>query len=394
MEPACELSAGTGLLEPDPEIGATWCVDDGVSPPRYYTLDGYRTLVYEYYMSHPSAKGLNAIYPEAILGFRTGDHVDFQPYFKIGFVHPKREVDYDIRRGEQIRCMDIYNGIANSERLLESPLIYPYRDPHTGDVHLVCLDGVTRLSGIGYARLKRPEAYRRISVDFQAGGVQEALCAMINRNVESIKRSLRPYEFARSLYEIHTKADPLMRLSVEQIAAGVNMSEHDVRMRLALFGKDSSEAVRRAFEDGDIQIYHAYEIITKHPANKHKELIKGLKTGCVDMGTLHKIRPKKPPVVVTAPVYMERAGKQIACVCKALKETHPDREADWSAVMKSFEAAYSQAKIALAKITSGVTAPGPVTSAGCDEPDVDDQLFEDDPAPLRSMKGDRVTAAR
>ena len=137
-----------------------------------------------------------SIPPEAIMGFRVGNHLDFEPYEALGFDHPKDHKYYN-RDNEDPKFIEILEGIKASEQLDDPLLVYPLVT-EKGSFILV-LDGATRTSIIAYLRENNPDLFKRVEVKVFRGSLEEAKAAMVRRNMEGRVRPLNDCEMMEAI---------------------------------------------------------------------------------------------------------------------------------------------------------------------------------------------------
>jgi hypothetical protein len=161
------------------------------------TMAEYRALI----AKRLKKSGTVLAFPTALLGFREGDPVDFEPYNELGFPHPKAVNNgayYDRENGDPT-FMNIYNGIEAAEIIDDPILVYPYE--HDGQLDLVIIDGATRTSIIGY--LRTSEVFHRVPVSLFRGTPDEARAAMVRRNLENRERRMTGYEKTVAIHGLH-----------------------------------------------------------------------------------------------------------------------------------------------------------------------------------------------
>jgi len=152
------------------------------------SLDEYREGVFQSLKKN----GNTSIHPEAILGFVNGSHVDFKEYDKVGFHHPKEKSYYDLAKEDE-KFIEILEGIRFSESI-EDPITIYLHEVNENTRHIVCVDGATRLSCIGYLRKDNPDIFKRVAVSVFRGSIEEAKASMVRRNLENRTRPLTSYE--------------------------------------------------------------------------------------------------------------------------------------------------------------------------------------------------------
>lgn len=252
-----EITTEGGYTRPRPEVGAVWCVNAG-DKPRYFTARGYINMIFGWAHANPGRRGLGGVYTDLILGFRPGNYIDFSQYAAIGLQHPKVESYYDIHNADP-DFMYILEGIKKSGRLWSPPMIYLYQTSD-GRQHLVCLDGATRLSCIGYIRQHNPEAFKRIDIQLFRGNYKQAVSAMSALNMTHA-RDLSLWEKARhSRWLLETNG-----FALEAIAEALRSDVAFVKQVLTLTGSQATSALQQALHNGLLKPRKAFEIAALAP---------------------------------------------------------------------------------------------------------------------------------
>lgn len=201
-----------------------------------------------------NAKGCE-IPPEALLGFRTGNHLDFTKYSKLGFTHPKSPSYYEYKgENSDPDFKRIYDGIKERGGIDNPIVIYPYECD--GEKHLIVIDGATRMSVIGYLRAENPKSFLRVqcSPTPPCTNPDEAQAMMVRLNMEGRGRMLSPYEILESVHRCRSNA----RWEVADIAKHFGMPVKRANIYLKLH-MSLTQPIRILWRDGHLNFDQAKE---------------------------------------------------------------------------------------------------------------------------------------
>lgn len=213
------------------------------------TMNEYRALV----AKRLKKSGMVQIFPTALMGFREGECVDFDPYNELGFPHPKAVnggAYYDRETGDPT-FLSIYNGIESASIIDDPILVYPYE--HEGELHLVIVDGATRASVIGY--LRTDEVFHRVPVSLFRGTPEEARAAMVRRNLDDRERRMTGFEKTVALRNL-SKAGWTIQEIVERLHRP--KSWQATAHLIITAANNAIPALWKAFEQGQMSL-HAFQ---------------------------------------------------------------------------------------------------------------------------------------
>ncbi len=169
----------------------------------YDDLDTYRAEVHSKISRKASA--LSTISPLALLGFIVGQPLNFKPYDKLGFNHPRNsnyyKLEFDaegnVTNGNP-NMIEKFEGIRRSGKIDDPILVYPLNRVD-GNTEILVLDGATRLSAIAYIQAQNPSAFVRIPINVFSGTEVEAMAEMVRRNLEDYSTALDDVDLMRSI---------------------------------------------------------------------------------------------------------------------------------------------------------------------------------------------------
>jgi hypothetical protein len=216
------------------------------------------------------------IVPEAICGFRTGDHLDFDLYKNLDFPHPKAKDNagyYKINSNHEQshKFSHIMEGIESSMSIDNPILIYLYEDKK-GNKEILVLDGATRMSCIGYIKGRYPKSFGNVQVQLFVGTDDAARVEMMRRNLPGRTREISPDEmiemakFHNKRGVPHTKIAEMIGLTnVSHIASLINLD------------KRAGRKVIEAFYSKKLSIKDAEEI-SQRPEREQEKLLEKFQT--------------------------------------------------------------------------------------------------------------------
>ena len=286
------------------------------------SLEEYREFMFAKLRKHGNA----IIHPEAIIGFRVGNHLDFKPYDKLGFVHPKSTEYYDKTRQDP-QFMEIFEGIKASGQLDDPIMVYCY-DKSDTERFILCVDGATRLSIVGYLRGENPDAFRRVPVMLFRGNYEEARACMVRRNLEGRIRPLTGYETMMSFVRFQSWG-----WSDKDIAEriGKNPATYAPQVKAILdASKRLVPSLQTAMKEGLISLYTAVQASAVNN-EKQAELARKLKDGEKIHG--RQINRENPKRNIRIAPRLEAFQKTLSEIEGNLKEKRK-----FSAVEKEFRA--------------------------------------------------------
>jgi len=190
---------------------------------EFNSVEDYRKEVHGKILK--KASSLSVINPIALMGFHSGEPIDFKLYESLGFNHPKSHDYYKLTFNENgdaqgdSRLVDIYNGILQKGIIDDPIIVYPLN--REGSTDILILDGATRTTCISYIIQKNPELFKKIPITVFVGTEDEAKAEMVRRNLSERSRCLSDVEVMYSIRNFinmgWTKNEISERLGKDQI---------------------------------------------------------------------------------------------------------------------------------------------------------------------------------
>lgn len=209
--------------------------------------------------------GGGMIYPEALLGFEIGKPINFRPYEKLGFIHPKNDEYYKLN-GESTdpEFLKIYEGIRDSGQITDDLLVNIHYDKNKDKYHLVIVDGATRASVISYLKSENSDLFHRVGIKLFAGETAAVQGEMFQRNLPGRNRPLRELEIMNGLDRLQKSG-----WTDEELAKRMGMSLNTVKEYLNCAANLITE-VREVVAQGKLTRQAIFEAAKLPEADQHK----------------------------------------------------------------------------------------------------------------------------